>query len=121
LPSATTLAAFAAQVKQAFGLAGVRYVGNPALRVERVAVLGGSGRRWVRAAIAKGAQVLVTADMDHHSMAEAWQDGLAVVDATHAALERPVLGAVANRLVAAFGEQVTVKVLDMDEDPFQWA
>jgi dinuclear metal center YbgI/SA1388 family protein len=120
LSTPVSLAEFAEQVKQAFHLRGVRYVGDADWRVERVAVLGGSGRRWVRHAIAQGAQVLVTSDMDHHAMAEAWQDGIAVVDATHAALERPVLSAVANRLTAAFGDALTVKVLDIVEDPFVW-
>ncbi|MBX6353849.1 MAG: Nif3-like dinuclear metal center hexameric protein [Thermoflavifilum sp.] len=120
LPEPVRLADFAHLVKQRFGLAGVRYAGDPQLRIERVAVLGGSGRRWVRSAIRLGAQVLVTSDMDHHSMAEAWQDGLAVIDATHAALERPVLEAVAQRLRETFGEAITVHIVDVPEDPFHW-
>ncbi len=115
-----SLAEFATYVKTVLGLPHIRFGGDPNSMVNRVAVLGGSGGRWVQKAIAKGAQVLVTADCDHHVVAEAWQDGLAIVDATHASLERPVLHRLQKELEDAFGEALEVTVADLNEDPFHW-
>src|SRR5579875_1029395 len=83
LSAPLSLREFAVRVKNALGLQGIRYAGDPDLQVQRVSVLGGSGRDWVPHSIAKGAQVLVTSDCHHHDVAEAWQDGLAMIDATH--------------------------------------
>ncbi|MCL6600464.1 MAG: Nif3-like dinuclear metal center hexameric protein [Alicyclobacillus macrosporangiidus] len=111
---------FADHVRERLGLAHIRFSGDPELTVERVAVLGGSGGRFAASAIAKGAQVLVTSDCDHHTVAEAWQDGLAIVDATHAALERPVLDKIRERLARELPDGVSIEIADVPEDPFQW-
>jgi hypothetical protein len=120
LPAPTSLGVFADQVRQSLGLTHIRFGGNPDLLVERVAVLGGSGGRWVAKAIEQGAQVLVTSDCDHHVVAEAWEEGLAVIDATHAALERPVLERVKSVIDQAFGHSLQVTIADVHEDPFHW-
>ncbi|MCL6452437.1 MAG: Nif3-like dinuclear metal center hexameric protein [Alicyclobacillus sp.] len=114
------LHAFAQTVRDRLGLAHIRYSGRADCVVRRVAVLGGSGGRWVPHALRAGADVLVTSDCDHHTVAEAWQDGLAVVDATHAALERPVLERVAERIREGCGGSVDVWVCAGPEDPFHW-
>jgi dinuclear metal center YbgI/SA1388 family protein len=119
LPSPSTLADFARHVKEALGLPHIRFGGDTDAPVRRVAVLGGSGGKWVSKAIAQGADVLVTSDCDHHVVAEAWQDGLAIIDATHAALERPVLEAVRDRLRERF-PALRIEIADVVEDPFTW-
>ena len=90
------------------------------MSVRRVAVLGGSGGKWVHQAIAMGADVLVTSDTDHHLVAEAWQDGLAIVDATHSSLERPVLTRLKTELEQHLGERVSVTIANVNEDPYHW-
>ncbi|MBX5436529.1 MAG: Nif3-like dinuclear metal center hexameric protein [Alicyclobacillaceae bacterium] len=120
LPAPMPLLAFARHVQQALGTAGVRFGGDPQLTVRRVAVLGGSGRSWVGHALRAGAQVLVTADCSHHDVADAWEAGLAVVDATHAALERPAMERLARRLQEALQGQIEVRLAEGPEDPFQW-
>lgn len=57
-------------------------------RVERVAVLAGDGRRYVEAAAAAGADLLVTGDVDHHTALLALARGLALLDVGHWASER---------------------------------
>jgi len=121
LTAAVPLAELAAEVKQKLGLRGIRFAGAAHTSVRRVAVLGGAGARYASVARAKGADVLVTSDCDHHDMVVATATGLAVIDATHAALERPVLHAVRNVLHAAFGDQLSVQIADVNEDPFQFA
>ncbi|GGJ09190.1 GTP cyclohydrolase 1 type 2 [Alicyclobacillus cellulosilyticus] len=115
-----SLSAFAEHVRQVLGLPHIRYAGDPDRSVRRVAVIGGSGSKWAATALRKGADVLVTADCDHHALADAWHDGLAMVDATHAALERPVLRSVAAALHRKLGGAVEVDVLAVPEDPVRW-
>ncbi|MCL6631101.1 MAG: Nif3-like dinuclear metal center hexameric protein [Alicyclobacillus herbarius] len=110
---------FAAQVRDALGLSHIRFGGEPDKRVQRVAVLGGSGGKWAAAALAKGADVFVTSDCDHHTVADAWLDGLAIIDATHAALERPVLEAMRQQLTDRL-PGLSVRISEVREDPFTW-
>lgn len=118
LPEPTALKEFAESVKEKLGLAHIRFSGEPDRIVSRVAVLGGSGVSYAGQAIRKQADVLVTADCDHHHVAEAIQDGLCIIDATHAALEDPVLAKVAQYLRATTG--VEVRLTTVNEDPFVW-
>lgn len=121
LPERLPLTAFAEGVKQRLGLAHVRFGGSPTALVQRVAVLGGAGGKWVQKALEMGADVMVTSDVDHHTVAEASQDGLAVVDATHAALERPALHALAEYISSrTHGSGISVSVCSVQEDPFTW-
>lgn len=118
-----TLAEFAEIVKQRLGMSGVRFVGDDELPIRRVAIVGGSGSDLVSHSIAAGADVLVTADCSHHDVAEAWENGLAIIDATHAAMELPVLPVVAKKLktmLSEAGHDVIVEVAPLQEDPFAW-
>ncbi|GMA60033.1 Nif3-like dinuclear metal center hexameric protein [Alicyclobacillus fastidiosus] len=125
LPQGMSLSVFAEHIRDTFGMRHIRYAGDGDLLVERVAVLGGSGSRWAAQSLAKGAQVLVTADVGHHEAGDAWQDGLAIVDATHAALEQPVCTVLADRLRemlhSAVGDcGVDIAAAPVDVDPFHW-
>jgi putative NIF3 family GTP cyclohydrolase 1 type 2 len=73
-------------------------VGESERRVERVAVLGGSGGSFVREAAATGAQAYVTGDLDYHNALLADALGLVAIDAGHAATELPSLDSLARRL-----------------------
>ncbi|WRS28808.1 Nif3-like dinuclear metal center hexameric protein [Oscillospiraceae bacterium MB08-C2-2] len=91
--------AFAAFVKQALHLDGLRYVdgGRP---ITRVAVCGGSGGDYIALALRQGAQALVTADIKHHQLLEAREMGLTLVDAGHFATENLVVPQLAKWLRA---------------------
>lgn len=118
LESVTSLEQFAHHVRTVLGLTHIRFSGPKDRPIQRVAVLGGSGGRYAGAAMRKQADVLVTSDCDHHTVAEALHDGLSIIDATHAALEVPVLEHVATRIREALG--VEVLVTSALEDPFTW-
>ena len=111
---------YAQFVKESLGLSGIRYSGDENQLIHRVAVLGGAGSEWASHALANGAEVLVTSDCDHHDVAEAWQDGLAIIDATHAALEHPVLPVLCDYLRQRIPQNVTVEVCTMNDDPFHF-
>jgi dinuclear metal center YbgI/SA1388 family protein len=71
---------------------------EPGRRVERVAVLGGSGGSFVPEAAASGTQAYVTGDLDYHDALLADSLGLTAIDAGHAATELPSLAPLARRL-----------------------
>jgi dinuclear metal center YbgI/SA1388 family protein len=83
LPEAESLDVFAERIKQAFDVPFVRVVGDGAKPIRKVAVLGGSGSRFIRNAMLAGADVLVTGDIDYHSAHDALVAGLALVDPGH--------------------------------------
>ncbi len=89
LPAETRLRALAEQVKEAFGLPFVTVygAGDSGRTVLRAAVCPGSGKGMTGAALAAGAQVLITGDIGHHDGIDAADQGLAVIDAGHYGLE----------------------------------
>lgn len=83
LPQPETLDAFAERVKAAFDVPFVRIVGDGSRSIRKVAVLGGSGSRYIRHAKFAGADVLVTGDIDYHTAHDADAMGLSIVDPGH--------------------------------------
>jgi dinuclear metal center YbgI/SA1388 family protein len=71
---------------------------NSGRRMERVAVVGGSGGSFVREAAASGAEAFVTGDLDYHDALLAESLGLTAIDAGHAPTELPSLEPLARRL-----------------------
>ena len=81
------LGQYASVVRDAFGLSHVRYFGEADKSVQRVAICPGSGKSEIGLALAAGADVLVTGDIDHHSGIDAVAQGLSVIDAGHYGIE----------------------------------
>jgi dinuclear metal center YbgI/SA1388 family protein len=81
---------------------------QPGRRVERVAVLGGSGGSFVRQAVAAGAEAYITGDLDYHDALFAESLGLVAIDAGHAATELPSLVPLADRLAELLSVPVSV-------------
>ena len=113
--SQQSLAEFAELVASALPAtaAGVRFAGRPEALVRRVAVVGGSGASELAAA-SRVADVIVTADLKHHTVDEHLAGGgCAVVDVAHWASEWPWCPATADRL-AGLGLQTHVSELVTD-------
>lgn len=87
LPTPTSLAELADRVRRDLPAPDLRVAGDPASEVSTVAVVGGSGASMVDDALAVGADVLVTGDVSHHDALDAAEQGLALVDAGHHAVE----------------------------------
>lgn len=88
LPCEMTLGECAELTKQSFGLDKVKVFGEPDMRVQCAAVCPGSGKSVIEDALKKGAQVLITGDIDHHEGIDAVARGMAVIDAGHYGLEQ---------------------------------
>ena len=101
LPEAMLLQEVARVLGDSLPSPAVRFCGAPDRRVQRVAVLGGSGMSAVPDALAVGADVLVTGDVRHHAALDALDLGLAIVDAGHHATEAAAMPAFARRVTDA--------------------
>jgi len=133
LATPTTLRAFAQGVADAVPRTaqGVRFAGDPDGRVERVAVVGGSGDSLFDAVRAAGVDAYVTADLRHHPASELREraefeadGGTAtpyLVDLAHFASEWPWLAYAARDLeadLAARGTTVETRVSTLRTDPW---
>lgn len=100
------LADFLARVRDALGAGALRYVGDDAQTVRRVAVCGGSGLSFLGAALRARADAYVTADVTYHRFFEALdtegRPRLALVDAGHYETEAVTERLIADRLADAF-------------------
>ena len=75
-------------VKEKCRLSSVKVFGDPEKLIDVVALIPGSGKSYIDLAIKKGAQVVITGDIDHHNGLDAVERGLAVIDAGHYGLEK---------------------------------
>jgi putative NIF3 family GTP cyclohydrolase 1 type 2 len=83
LPETMSLREAAEYVRNRLKLDTVKVFGDMDSKVSRAALCPGSGKSEVDAAIAKGAQVLIAGDIDHHTGLDAVEQGLAIIDAGH--------------------------------------
>lgn len=94
----TTLSFFADSVKSMLGADSVRYAGDPNRMIKKVALLNGSGSKYINAARFAGADVLVTGDTQHHGVLDALELGLCIIDAGHYATEKIMIRYIAEYL-----------------------
>lgn len=120
----TTLGALADHVAAVLpaGPTGLLVGGDEAMRVRRVAVLGGAGDSALEAAREAGADVYLTADLRHHPASEHLEGGSpALLCGSHWATESPWLPVLARRLRAAaanVGVEVCVEVSTIVTEPW---
>ena len=98
LEHTTTLAVYAESVKVALGIDKVRIAGDPNKMIKKVAMLNGTGNKFISAARFAGADVLVTGDMQYHEMVDAVEAGMCIIDAGHFATEKIMIPAMASYL-----------------------
>lgn len=123
LPEPETLSQFVDRVKEAFGVSFARVTGSLDKEVRKVAVLGGSGAKYVRDAVRSGADVFVTGDIDYHTAQDALADGICLVDPGHHAevlMKERVAEYLQGKLTEA-GYDTQVVVSQVATDPFQLA
>ena len=75
-------------VKDRCKLSCVRVFGNPEQLIDVVALIPGSGKSYIDLAEKKGAQAVITGDIDHHNGLDAIEKGLVIIDAGHYGLEK---------------------------------
>ena len=83
LEQPVTLEECCVYIKHKLNLGSLKVFGDMDAKVSRLAISPGSGKSAIGAAIAKGADVLVTGDIGHHEGLDAVEQGLSVIDAGH--------------------------------------
>ncbi|MFC5467123.1 Nif3-like dinuclear metal center hexameric protein [Cohnella suwonensis] len=116
-----TLDEFADRVKKAFDVPFVRIVGDGAKKIRKVAVLGGSGAKYMRHATFAGADVLVTGDIDFHTAQDALAAGMTIVDPGHHAekIMKPNVAEWLTEQLARQGYKTEVVASAVDTEPFR--
>ncbi|MBD5545187.1 MAG: Nif3-like dinuclear metal center hexameric protein [Lachnospiraceae bacterium] len=88
LPKVMTLRECAELIKEKFGIHHVKVFGDLEADLETAAIMPGSGKSMIKAAIDGGADVMITGDIDHHEGIDAEAQGLFIIDAGHFGLEQ---------------------------------
>ncbi len=88
-------------------------------KVERVAVVSGSGGSFVQEAVLLGADVLVTGEAGHHHALDAKRLGIGLVVAGHYATEFPIVPVLAERVQQAF-PQLKCYISAKEMEPFDY-
>lgn len=107
-------------VKKRYQLEQVRVTGDVNKRIKKVAILGGSGEKYIFDAIRKGVDVLITGDMTFHFAQDAMEMGLNIIDAGHY-IEEIMIEATKNYLEKNITNK-NIKVLASEENtnPFKY-
>ncbi len=71
------------QIKQAYSMDHLRVTGDQDKQIKSVAILGGSGEKYIYQAKKMGADVFITGDVTYHLAQDAQEMGLAIIDAGH--------------------------------------
>ena len=99
LPAPVTAQVFAQHIAAVLGCTAVT-VGNPDIPAYRVAVIGGSGEDDIPAAMAAGADTMVTGEAGYHEMLDAAAMGFDVMTAGHFFTEQSTLAQLKELLTA---------------------
>ncbi|WP_145523462.1 Nif3-like dinuclear metal center hexameric protein [Virgibacillus sp. SK37] len=121
LPQKITLEKLCSQIKKSLNISGLRVTGDLQKEVKKVAVLGGSGEKYIHTAKQKGADVYITGDMSFHTAQDAWQMGLSVIDAGHY-IENIMKKHTVEYLKNELKHHPSVEILmsEINTDPFQF-
>ena len=118
-PLQGTLGQFRAHVEEALG-GPVRCYGKEGQSITKVALLGGAGGDFAFEALAAGADVYLTGEISHHRAWDAYEAGLCILEAGHAATEIPAISTLLEGLqIGANGVQWNVEVFASDAELFR--
>ena len=122
LKEALPLPVFVQQVKERFRLEGVRLItSDEQTMVRKVAICGGSGEKFYREALAKGADVYITGDVYYHTAHDMEYEGLTVIDPGHhiEQLCMPQLVKLFNQWKKDYTWDVTFIQSEVNTNPFK--
>lgn len=108
------------QVKEVFNLQHIRVTGDLTKTIKKVAILGGSGEKYIKQAKQMGADAYITGDVTFHQAQLASQIGLAVIDIGHYA-EKIMKKHTKDFLERQFkNKEVVIIKSTVNTDPFQF-
>ena len=113
------MADVAARLKAFLRIAGLFAVGDPATKIERAAIVCGSGGEFVRRRSCAGCQLLITGETRLHTCYDAEARGIALLLAGHYASERFGVEQLAGVMAQQFPLLVVWPSHD-ETDPLRW-
>jgi dinuclear metal center YbgI/SA1388 family protein len=117
------LAEYIDRLRTILSAPGLRYVGDPAARISKVALCSGSGASLLHDAARSGADLLVTGDVKYHEARDAEDLGLALIDAGHFPTEIIMVDEITERLGRALltsgYTECQVEACRTESDPFR--
>lgn len=119
LEKSLTLKQLCELVKNKLDVDGLKVTGPLDQQVDKIAILGGSGEKYIFDAMNKDVDVLITGDMTFHMAQEAMEMGLSVIDAGHY-IERVMKEATKLYLEKAFDHQIEIICSTTNTNPFQY-
>ena len=122
LASAMDLRSASGIVKEALGIETVKVLGSGESIIERIAVVGGSGRDYIGAAFRKNADLLITGDIGHHAALTAKTLNLNIIDAGHYATEKAALAGFIKDLEEMFKRydmNIDLELYEDETDPIR--
>lgn len=114
-----TLGTFTKFVKERLDVPAARVVGDLSKPVKKVAVLGGDGNKYIKAAKRSGADVYVTGDLYFHVAQDAEALGLSVVDPGHH-VEKVMIQGVVDYMVENTNLSCEFLPSQVDTEPFHF-
>ena len=81
-----------------YRLSGIRIAGEEDMKVRKIGIANGSGNSFVGKALALGVDLLITGELDYHSLLDGLAGGMAVCEMGHFLSEVPMLGGLQNYL-----------------------
>ncbi len=111
---------FLSFVKKALKAKHIRFTKGATNLISKVAVCGGSASEMLPAAIARGADAFITADIKYHTFQDAW-NRIWLIDAGHYETEVVVLPEVKARLITKFPEILNnIYITDHSTNPVEF-
>ena len=105
-------------LKEELGLSHVRVVGDPGMKVSKVAICTGSGMSFIGSAVGK-ADVFITGDVKFHEAQEARDLGIGIIDVGHYGSENIAMPSIKDYLDEFFQDhKIEILVSGINEDPF---
>jgi dinuclear metal center YbgI/SA1388 family protein len=116
------LKSLAQMIKKKLKLKQLRFAGDPALPVKKVAICSGSGASLLADFFKSGAQVFISGDLRYHDARDVESANLGLVDIGHFPSEHLIVHVLAERLGSLLSESemnVEVEACDLERDPFR--
>ncbi|MCR3956539.1 MAG: Nif3-like dinuclear metal center hexameric protein [Gudongella sp.] len=114
-----TLEELADLAKEVLQLKSLRIYGRCDDKIGRIAVCGGAGADFIKAASHEGAQAYITGDIKYHDAQLAYEEGIVLVDGTHYGTERIILPVIEQKLTEYTEGKIKIEVFEDDSFNFE--
>ena len=114
-----SLEELADMAKEVLELNSLRIYGSCDVKIRRIAVCGGAGADFIKAASHEGAQVYITGDIKYHDAQLAYEEGIVLVDGTHYGTERIILPVIEQKLSEYTEGKIKIEVFEDDSFNFE--